>query len=93
MKKNNNAVKYIIWGIVLMFIPFLSVLGFILLLVGLIMLNKSNDSNTIELNKEDITQDEIHAHDFKDVQKEDFTQDEIHAHDSWDNEGPIKYYK
>ena len=42
---------------------------------------KNNKKNTIDLQKDDISQEQIHAHDFIEVQKDDISQQEVHAHD------------
>ncbi len=48
-----------------------------------------NKKNSI--NQDDITQEEIHAHDFTAVNQDDISQQEIHEHQPWNDEGPIKY--
>ena len=79
-KKNEKAGKLIVWGIVLLFIPIINFIGFFMIIAGVLML-KSNENITMQLKKDDISQEEIHAHDFIDVQKDDVSQQQIHAHD------------
>ena len=77
---NKKATKLIVWGFILMFTGFFSMIGFIFIIIGITML-KNNKNNTTDFKKDDISQEEIHAHDFIEVQKDDISQEEVHAHD------------
>ncbi len=86
MEEDVIATMIVSLGMVVIFILF-AIIGFVIVSV-----NERKISNTYnEVQRDDISQEEIHAHDFTSVNQDDISQQEIHEHQPWNDEGPIKY--